>query len=77
MTTNQWLKQSAREKGTLISEEAVCSALPTVKWGFTSIESRMRFFGQKFFEADGLTQAIFQTGFFNSDIINLPIVGFL
>jgi len=46
-------------------------------WGdFTSIESQMRFFGQKFFEADGLTQAVFQARFFNSDIINLPIVGF-
>ncbi len=46
-------------------------------WGdFTSIESQMQFFGQKFFEADGLTQAVFQARFFNSDIINLPIVGF-
>jgi len=46
-------------------------------WGdFTSIESQMRFFGQKFFEADSLTQAIFQARFFNSDVINLPIVGF-
>lgn len=46
-------------------------------WGdFMSIESQMKFFGQKFFEADSLTQAIFQARFFNSDIINLPIVGF-
>jgi len=43
---------------------------------FTSIESQARFFGAKFFEADPLTQSIFQAGFLKSDIINLPIAGF-
>ncbi len=43
---------------------------------FTSIESQARFFGKKFFEADPLTQSIYQARFFNSDIINLPIAGF-
>ena len=40
-----------------------------------SIESQMRFLGQKFFEADGLTQAIFQARFFNSDGNVMPLVG--
>ena len=43
---------------------------------FTSIESQAKFFGQKFFEANALTQAIFQARFLHSDIINLPIAGF-
>jgi len=46
-------------------------------WGdFTSIESQMRFFGEKFFEADLFTQSLYQAKFMNSDIITLPIVGF-
>jgi uroporphyrinogen-III decarboxylase len=43
---------------------------------FTSIESQARFFGQKFFEADVVNQAIFQAEFFKSDIINLPLAGY-
>jgi len=40
------------------------------------MESQARFLGEKFFEADALTQSIFQARFFKSDIINLPIAGF-
>jgi len=43
---------------------------------FTSIEAQYRFFGGVFFEADPLSQALFQAKFMNSDIINLPVVGF-
>jgi uroporphyrinogen-III decarboxylase len=46
-------------------------------WGdFMSVESQIRFFGEKFFESDPFTQALFQAKFMNSDIINLPVVGF-
>ena len=43
---------------------------------FTSIESQSKFFGEKFFDADPLTQLVFQAQFFHSDIVNLPIAGF-
>jgi len=43
---------------------------------FTSIESQARFFGQKFFEAGAVNQALFQAEFFKSDIINLPLAGY-
>jgi uroporphyrinogen-III decarboxylase len=43
---------------------------------FTSVESQMRFFGEKFFQADSITQILFQTKFLASDIINLPVAGF-
>lgn len=43
---------------------------------FNSIESQSRFLGEKFFEADALTQATFQANLLHTDIINLPIAGF-
>jgi len=43
---------------------------------FTSIESQSKFFGEKFFSADPITQLTFQARFLDTDIINLPIVGF-
>jgi len=43
---------------------------------FTSVEAQATFLGQKFFQADALTQMLFQARFFDSDIINLPIAGF-
>lgn len=46
-------------------------------WGdFTSIESQIRFLGEKFSEATTLTQCLFQAKFLNSDIIALPIADF-
>jgi len=46
-------------------------------WGdFTSLESQMKFLGEAFFESDPPTQALFQAKFMNSDIINLPVVGY-
>ena len=43
---------------------------------FTSIEAQSKFFGEKFFDADSITQLTFQARFFDSDIVNLPIAGF-
>jgi uroporphyrinogen-III decarboxylase len=46
-------------------------------WGdFTSIESQIVFFGRKFFEADPLTQILYQARFLNTDVISVPIVGY-
>ena len=76
-------KKTVRSVVVMDSNERVLRALDHAAvdvipyWGdFTSIESQMKFFGESFYAADPLTQSLFQAKFMNSDIINLPVVGF-
>lgn len=66
---------NSRERVLSALDHATADVIPY--WGdFTSIESQMKFFGDVFFEADPITQSLFGAKFMNSDIINLPVVGF-
>jgi uroporphyrinogen-III decarboxylase len=66
---------NSRERVLRALEHTTVDMIPY--WGdFTSIESQMKFFGEKFFEADPFTQSLFQAKFLNSDIITLPVADF-
>ena len=66
---------NSRERVLLALDHKSADMIPY--WGdFTSIESQLKFLGEKFFEADPFTKSMFQAKFMHSDIINLPIVGF-